>query len=79
MAGRHQAPRGTLALKAGRVLADTTGTSGAFQPLALTVTRSQGKWSTRRGLVFGRRRRGDRRDRPGVGGRSGEQEPPAPS
>ncbi|MFF5293729.1 hypothetical protein [Paractinoplanes globisporus] len=41
--GRHQAPSGTLALQGGRVLADTTGTSGAFQPLALTVTRAQGK------------------------------------
>jgi putative peptide zinc metalloprotease protein len=40
--GRHQSPGGTLALQAGRVLADTTGTSGAFRPLALTVTRAQG-------------------------------------
>ncbi|WP_030436388.1 cyclic nucleotide-binding protein [Actinoplanes subtropicus] len=41
-AGRHQAPLGALALEAGRVLADTTGTSGAFQPLGLTVTRASG-------------------------------------
>jgi putative peptide zinc metalloprotease protein len=40
--GRHQAPRGTLSLQAGRVLADTTGTSGAFLPLGLTVTRASG-------------------------------------
>ncbi|MCU7724512.1 cyclic nucleotide-binding protein [Actinoplanes sp. KI2] len=40
--GRHQAPRGTLTLQAGRVLADTTGTSGAFQPLRLTVARASG-------------------------------------
>jgi putative peptide zinc metalloprotease protein len=40
--GRHQSPGGTLALQAGRVLADTKGTSGAFRPLALTVTRAQG-------------------------------------
>jgi len=40
--GRHQVPRGTLSLEAGRVLADTTGTSGAFQSLGLTVTRATG-------------------------------------
>lgn len=40
--GRHQTPAGSLALQAGRVLADTTGTSGAFNPLRLTVTRAQG-------------------------------------
>ncbi|GIF24697.1 putative peptide zinc metalloprotease protein [Actinoplanes tereljensis] len=41
--GRHQSPRGAISLQAGRVLADTTGTSGAFNPLALTVTRPDGK------------------------------------
>ena len=40
--GRHQAPGGILSLQTGRVLADTTGTSGAFQPLGLTVTRASG-------------------------------------
>jgi len=40
--GRRQSPRGTVSLQAGRVLADTTGTSGAFQPLGLTVARAGG-------------------------------------
>ncbi|MEU4238121.1 cyclic nucleotide-binding protein [Actinoplanes sp. NPDC026619] len=41
--GRQQSPRGSLSLQAGRVLADTTGTSGAFNPLALSVVRPDGK------------------------------------
>ncbi|MFC7277420.1 cyclic nucleotide-binding protein [Paractinoplanes rhizophilus] len=40
--GRHQSPTGALTLRAGRVLADTTGTSGAFHPLRLTVDRASG-------------------------------------
>ncbi|GAA0540762.1 hypothetical protein GCM10010172_22550 [Paractinoplanes ferrugineus] len=40
--GRHQTPRGKVTLQAGRVLADTAGTSGAFNPLALSVTRPDG-------------------------------------
>ncbi|WP_433297587.1 cyclic nucleotide-binding protein [Actinoplanes sp. CA-030573] len=41
-AGRHQSPRGALSLRAGKVLADTTSTSGAYQPLRLTVGRADG-------------------------------------
>ena len=41
-AGRHQGPRGELTLQAGRVLADTASTSGAYQSLHLIVTRAQG-------------------------------------
>ncbi|MEU4687611.1 cyclic nucleotide-binding protein [Actinoplanes sp. NPDC023714] len=41
-AGREAAPSARLALGGGRVLADTTSTSGAYQPLALTVLRTQG-------------------------------------
>jgi putative peptide zinc metalloprotease protein len=40
--GRHRAPSGTVALQAGRVLASTGSPSGAFRPLALTVSRAQG-------------------------------------
>jgi putative peptide zinc metalloprotease protein len=42
VAGRQQSPTGTLTLQSGRVLADTTSTSGAFAPLRLTVTREGG-------------------------------------
>ena len=42
VAGRRQSPTGTLALQSGRVLADTTSTSGAYAPLNLTVTRTGG-------------------------------------
>ncbi|GAA3904875.1 M50 family metallopeptidase [Actinoplanes auranticolor] len=41
-AGRRRVPHGALALEAGRLLADTAGTSGAYQPLALTVSRPGG-------------------------------------
>ncbi|MFI1989606.1 cyclic nucleotide-binding protein [Actinoplanes sp. NPDC020271] len=40
--GREAAPTGKVSLAAGRVLADTTGTSRAFRPLSLTVGRAQG-------------------------------------
>jgi putative peptide zinc metalloprotease protein len=40
--GRHRSPSGTVALQAGRVLASTGSPSGAFRPLALTVSRAQG-------------------------------------
>jgi putative peptide zinc metalloprotease protein len=39
--GRHREPLATLALQAGRLLADTGGTSGAYRPLSLTVSRPQ--------------------------------------
>ncbi|WP_239162528.1 cyclic nucleotide-binding protein [Paractinoplanes rishiriensis] len=41
--GREHTPKATLGLQAGRLLADTTSTSGAYQPLHLTVTRSGGE------------------------------------
>ncbi|WP_250001994.1 cyclic nucleotide-binding protein [Actinoplanes sp. M2I2] len=41
--GRDQAPRATISLSTGRVLAGTGSTSGAYQPLALTVDRSGGQ------------------------------------
>ncbi|WP_255657713.1 cyclic nucleotide-binding protein [Actinoplanes sp. L3-i22] len=40
--GRQAAPSGQVSLATGRVLAGTTGTSGAYRPLALTVARSAG-------------------------------------
>ncbi|HEY0000342.1 MAG TPA: hypothetical protein VGB74_07805, partial [Actinoplanes sp.] len=40
--GRRQAPAATLNLKEGRVLADTTSTSGAYDPLRLTINRQGG-------------------------------------
>jgi putative peptide zinc metalloprotease protein len=40
--GRHRGPHGTLALDAGRLLADTNSTSGAYRPLALVVARLGG-------------------------------------
>ncbi|WIM95682.1 cyclic nucleotide-binding protein [Actinoplanes oblitus] len=40
--GREPAPSGRLTLESGRVLAGTAGTSGAFQPLGLTIARVQG-------------------------------------
>ncbi|GAB2628944.1 hypothetical protein Aab01nite_21200 [Paractinoplanes abujensis] len=40
--GRDQAPKATISLQTGRVLAGTGSTSGAYKPLALTVDRSQG-------------------------------------
>ncbi|HEY0532752.1 MAG TPA: cyclic nucleotide-binding protein [Actinoplanes sp.] len=44
--GRQRTVHAVLALQAGRVLADTAGTSGAYQPLALTVARAQNDVST---------------------------------
>ncbi|MFG1989098.1 cyclic nucleotide-binding protein [Actinoplanes sp. NPDC048988] len=41
--GRHRAPVAMLSLQSGRLLAGTGSTSGAFQPLALTVDRSEGR------------------------------------
>ncbi|GAA4592665.1 putative peptide zinc metalloprotease protein [Actinoplanes octamycinicus] len=40
--GREPAPSGRLSLESGRVLAATAGTSGAYQPLGLTIGRVQG-------------------------------------
>ncbi|GAA1632962.1 cyclic nucleotide-binding protein [Actinoplanes couchii] len=40
--GRQSAPSGRLTLENGRLLADTSSPSGAFQPLGLTVLRAQG-------------------------------------
>jgi putative peptide zinc metalloprotease protein len=39
--GRRQQPHATLSLQNGRMLADTKNASGAFQPLALTVGRTE--------------------------------------
>jgi len=36
-ADRHRIPHGVVALESGRMLADTTSTSGAFRPLSLVV------------------------------------------
>jgi putative peptide zinc metalloprotease protein len=41
-AGRRRVPHGALTLDAGRVLADTASTSGAYQPLELAVARPAG-------------------------------------
>jgi putative peptide zinc metalloprotease protein len=41
-AARRRVPHGALALDAGRLLADTASTSGAFEPLALAVSRPDG-------------------------------------
>ena len=41
--GREQSPKATLSLQAGRVLAGTGSTSGAYRPLALTVERTEGR------------------------------------
>ncbi|GAA0446979.1 hypothetical protein Ade02nite_85580 [Paractinoplanes deccanensis] len=41
--GRHRAPVAMLSLQSGRLLAATGSTSGAFQPLALTVDRAGGR------------------------------------
>ena len=41
-AGRRRVPHGTLSLAAGRLLADTASTSGAYQPLALAISRPAG-------------------------------------
>ncbi|MDI6097864.1 cyclic nucleotide-binding protein [Actinoplanes sp. NEAU-A12] len=41
--GRTSAPSGRLTLENGRLLADTSSPSGAFEPLALAVARSQGE------------------------------------
>jgi len=41
-AGRHRDPHATLTIDNGRLLADTTSTSGAYRPLALTVNRTLG-------------------------------------
>jgi putative peptide zinc metalloprotease protein len=39
-AGRKRVPHGALTVEGGRLLADTASTSGAYEPLALTVSRS---------------------------------------
>ncbi len=41
--GRDQAPKATLSLQTGRLLAGTGSTSGAYKPLALTVERTEGR------------------------------------
>jgi len=41
-AGRRRVPHGALSLEAGRLLADTASTSGAYQPLALAISRPAG-------------------------------------
>jgi len=41
-ASRRRVPHGALSLEAGRLLADTASTSGAYQPLALAVGRPAG-------------------------------------
>src|SRR4029453_15217083 len=41
-AGRYRDPHAALAVDTGRVLADTTSTSGAFRPLDLVVHRALG-------------------------------------
>jgi putative peptide zinc metalloprotease protein len=38
--GRHREPHGVVALDSGRLLADTSSTSGAFRPLSLVVRRT---------------------------------------
>ncbi|MDT5040377.1 MAG: putative peptide zinc metalloprotease protein [Actinoplanes sp.] len=40
--GQHRAPHGVVTIDSGRMLADTTSTSGAFQPLSLIVRRPLG-------------------------------------
>ncbi|WP_030434181.1 cyclic nucleotide-binding protein [Actinoplanes subtropicus] len=40
--GRERAPHGTLGIDSGRLLADTTSTSGAYRPLSLDVRRPTG-------------------------------------
>jgi putative peptide zinc metalloprotease protein len=42
VSGRDAVPTARIALGGGRVLADTTSRSGAFQPLGITVLRTQG-------------------------------------
>ncbi|MGX6605917.1 cyclic nucleotide-binding protein [Micromonosporaceae bacterium Da 78-11] len=39
--GRHQAPVAAVSLQSGRLLVDTTSTSGAYEALSLTVSRPQ--------------------------------------
>jgi putative peptide zinc metalloprotease protein len=41
-AGRQRVPHGALTVVGGRLLADTASTSGAYEPLALTVSRPAG-------------------------------------
>jgi putative peptide zinc metalloprotease protein len=41
-AGRQRVPHGALSLETGRLLADTASTSGAYQPLALAISRPAG-------------------------------------
>lgn len=41
--GRDQRPTATISLQSGRLLAGTGSTSGAYEPLALTVERSAGR------------------------------------
>jgi putative peptide zinc metalloprotease protein len=40
--GRRRVPHGALSLEAGRLLADTASTSGAYQPLTLAISRPAG-------------------------------------
>jgi putative peptide zinc metalloprotease protein len=40
--GRYRVPHGVVAIHSGRLLADTTSTSGAFRPLSLVVQRPLG-------------------------------------
>jgi putative peptide zinc metalloprotease protein len=42
-AGRHRDPHATMSVATGRMLADTTSTSGAYRPLALVVNRAAGQ------------------------------------
>jgi putative peptide zinc metalloprotease protein len=44
--GRHRTTHAVIALQSGRLLADTAGTSGAYEPLGLTVARAQSSVST---------------------------------
>jgi putative peptide zinc metalloprotease protein len=41
-AGRHQTPSGTVKVDAGRLVANTSSISGAYEPLKLTVIRTKG-------------------------------------
>jgi len=42
-AGRHRGPHGVVTIDSGRLLADTTSTSGAYRPLSLVVQRTLGE------------------------------------
>jgi putative peptide zinc metalloprotease protein len=51
-AGRHRDPHAVLALDGGRLLADTTSTSGAYRPLTLVVKRTLGDVTNRGAAWF---------------------------